>query len=209
MRLERLTRSGGTAVILTPTEFLEIRMLRSGQMAEAEDPTRPDAGSSLPDEVIEVRYWRLSNKVVLICIASVVLILLMAEVIVPKNEQVGRESLPLLCGFCLLFAALGYLFRYMTIIRIDADGVTAERRSHAIRPTTVPWSEIMSCDFMVLRTPRGKVSKVTPVLKDSAGNVLFPSLANLNTAERTDQRRVFLALKSRFRKLDADPWDRS
>ncbi len=43
-----------------------------------------------------------------------------------------------------------------------------------------------------------------PILKDSAGNVLFPNLANLLTVSRADQLNVLQALKSRFGKLDSD-----
>jgi hypothetical protein len=176
--------------------------------AEARGPAQIGAGSVPPDDVVDVRFPRwISNVFVLVCCVVAVLIFLLAEVILPKNRQVGREYLPLNYGIWLAFAAVLYLLRFMTIIRIDDLGITAERRKYSIRPTTVPWNEILSCDFVVIRSPQGGVSRFVPVLKDSGGNVLFPNLANLNTASQVDQRRVFQSLKSRFRKLDPDPWE--
>jgi hypothetical protein len=170
---------------------------------------RSEASPVHPDDVVHVRYPRsISNLCVVVFLIFVVLILLITEVILPKTRLKDPENLPLCYGMLLVLVAISYLLRVLTIIRIDSQGVTAQRGHYSVRATTVPWNEIFSCDLVVSRSPRGDVLGFVPVFKDSAGNSLFPKLGiGLSSSSQADQRRVFRALKSRFRKLDPDPWE--
>ena len=174
-------------------------------MAERQPVTHGDTGSSAPVDVVDIRHPRsFSNVGVVLSLLVLVMIILSAEVFLPKNKQKGREALPGLYGMCIFFATTSYLVRYLPIIRIDQHGVAAHRRRYHLRATTVPWDEILSCDLVEVRSRLGTKSAMIPILKDSAGKVLFPNLANLLTVPRADQLKVLQALKPRFGKLDSE-----
>jgi hypothetical protein len=169
-------------------------------MPEPHQDPISERGSTPSDEVIDVRYpcW-ISNILVVVCLSFLAIIFVYLEVILPKNQQVGREPLPWFYGSCILFAAMFCLLRKMTIIRIDAQGVAAHRRPYSLTAAMVPWDEISSCDFVKVCVPGPMAPSVVPVLRDPAGRALFANLGNLRSASPADQRRVLQALESRFR----------
>ena len=169
-------------------------------MPEARQNPISDCGSTPSDEVVDVRYRRwISNIGVVVCLSCLALLFVLAEVILPKNQQVGREVLPSIYGILFLFAAVSYLLRKMTIIRIDAQGVAAHRRPYSLTATMVPWDEIATCDFVRVGYPGPWAPSVIPVLRTSTGNALFANIGNLRSASKADQRRVLRAFESRFR----------
>ncbi len=143
-------------------------------MGESQPAASDETGSLTPVDVVDVRHPRShSNVLVVACLICLVTIFLTAEVVVPKNKQTGRWSLPLNYGIWIFAATMSYLFRYLPIIRIDAHGVAAHRRQFDIRATLVPWDEILSWDFVEVRSRWNEASGTIPVFKDSAGNVLL------------------------------------
>ncbi len=169
---------------------------------------RSEAGQEHPDDVVDVRYSRsVSNLALVPFLIFIVLIFLITEVILPKTRVKDPEYLPACYGMLLVCAMMSYRLRFQTVIRIDTQGVTALRWPYPIRPTTVPWNEILSCDLVVIRSRRGTVLLFVPVFKGAAGNNLFPNMTNLNSLTQADQRKVFQSLKARFLKSDPDPWE--
>ena len=113
----------------------------------------------------------------------------------------------MLYSLIVVFGVLSYWLRYMTIIRIDETGVSAPRTGCSFWPTTVPWSQIASCELVVVRDTWDKVVVTYPVLKNASGEVLFAGLrANFLHANPGDQQKVLQALEMRFPKLEVDPW---
>ena len=134
-------------------------------------------------------------------------IFVFAELIIPRQAQTGRECLSWLYALFLGFAALSYVLRYFGIPPDRSTGGDA-CRGLSLWPTTVSWTEISSCDLVVVRDTFGEIAFAYPVMKDSQGKDLFPGLAaNLGWASREDQLRVLQILKRRFPKLDLDPWE--
>jgi hypothetical protein len=132
-------------------------------------------------------------------VACVVAIVVLSEVIQPKDRQIGREYLLLVYAEFLTFAALGYLIRYVRIIRIDARGVTAHRRTgYGLRSALVPWEEIDSVDVVEVNAAFGPGRCVIPVLKDLSGDVLFKGLTNLRSVSADERAKVIRALEARF-----------
>jgi hypothetical protein len=193
------------ARLLVDRGLKAVGLSRSGRLVEARRPAEPNSGYDPVEEVIEIRYPRSqTNGWVLVCLIFVAMMFVLFEVIIPKRDQRGREHLPLLYGMFLGFAAIGYLMRYVKIIRIDPLGVTAYRTKYLIRPTMIPWSQIASCDLVVVRDTFGKVAVTYPVLRDAAGKKLFVGLAAAFAMTPEDQQVVLCALKQRFPKVDLD-----
>jgi hypothetical protein len=186
-----------------------IGLSRSGRIVEGRRPAEMTAQWKPTEDAIEVRCSRSqSTALASMCLGLVVLIVVTIEVIVPKHQQEGRELLFLLYAMLLGIAAYAYLMRYIKIIGIDPLGVTAARTQYSIRRTTIPWSQIASCDFVVVRDTLGTIALAYPVVKDATGKDLFPALAtNMTMATPEDQHKVLRYLKGRFSKLDLDPWD--
>jgi hypothetical protein len=144
----------------------------------------------------------------LICLGFGALIFLIAEVLIPRRAQTGREALPMLYGVFLGFAALAYLIGHIKIILIDDQGVTACPGSYTIRRATIPWSQIACCELVVHRDTFGKIAVAYPRFRGHDGKDLFPGLGwALSMASPQDQQKVLQSLKRRFPKLDSDPWE--
>ena len=189
--------------------YKALGLSRSGRMVEARRPAAMAPGYTPAEDAIEIQYPRLLfNVVPLTFLGFAGVTFLLTEVIIPRQDQERREFLPLLYGVLLGLAALTYFMRYIVIIRIDARGVTAARTPYSIRPTTIPWSRIASCDLVVIRDTFGKITVAYPVMKDVEGRDLFRGLSGgLAMASADDQQKVLRYLKGRFPKLDVDPWE--
>jgi hypothetical protein len=185
-----------------------VGLSRSGRMTEGRRPASA-VSEFVPGEAIEVRCRStLSNGLALTCLAMAAVVFLLSEVVIPKAHQTGREALPALYGMFLGLGALCYLLRYIKVIRIDADGVTAHRNGYSILPTKIPWDQVASCDLVAIRDTFGKIVVTYPVMKDVAGKDLFSGLMQgFAAASSEDQQRVLHSLKQRFPKLDIDPWE--
>lgn len=170
-----------------------------------EDPIS-ESGSTPSDVVVHVRHPRwMWNSFAVAWLSLVAIVFFYPEEIPPKDQQLGREFLPWGYGICIFFAAMSYLIGKKTIIRIDAQGVTAERRRSSLTATTVPWDEIASCDFVKVGYPGPWAPSVIPVFRGQAGDVLFPNIGDLRSASKSDQARVLQALESRFGKPVTPP----
>ncbi len=188
--------------------FKAFGLSRSGRMVEGRRPAAMASESTSVEDVVDIQCSRsVSNALVLMCLVPFALIFLAVEVLAPKHGT-GREVLPLLYAIFLGSAAYMYLMRYITIIRIDAQGVTAHRKPYSIRRTTIPWSRIASCDLVVTRNTFGEIALAYPVMKGVDGKDLFVGLAQaMAMAIPEDQLKVLRSLKGRFPKLDLDPWE--
>jgi hypothetical protein len=167
-----------------------------------------DSENSWPrsNEVIDVRYPRwMSNIGVAISLFCLAMIFVMMEVTLPTNQQVGRELILCSYGQWILCGTMSYLLRRMTIIRIDANGVAANRKSYSLTAKLVPWSEIASCEFVEVRGLGPWPLTVVPVPRDAEGKALFANLGNLRAASKSDRRRVEQAFKSRFQNAAGQP----
>src|SRR5262249_8862253 len=153
------------------------------EMATGREVGVPNNGFMQSSDVIDVRYPRwISNICALLPLSILALIFVQSEVVLTRDQQTGREWLPLIFGFFAFFAVFFCLLRRMTIIRIDALGVAAPRRPWSLTATMVPWDEISSCDFVETQGPGLLGRGVVPVLRGPAGNALFANLSNLKTA---------------------------
>ncbi len=189
--------------------FKAFGLSRSGRMVEGRRPAAMAPESTADEDVVEIRCSRsLSNALALMCLVPFAPMVLFVEVLLPRNAVEGREYFLLLYAMFLGFAALGYLVRFITVIRIDAQGVTTYRKSYSIRRTTIPWSRIASCDLVVIRNTFGEIAVAYPIIKNVDGEDLFVGLAQgMAMAIPEDQLKVLRSLKRRFPKLDMDPWE--
>jgi hypothetical protein len=186
-----------------------VGLSQSGQMVEARRPAEVSHWNTPVEDVVEIRCARsISNGLALTYLGFAALVFVLFEVIIPRVHQEGRELLTVLYGLLLCAAALAYRMRYTKIIVIDSRGVTAARIQYSFWRTTIPWSQIASCELVVIRDVIGQVATAHPVLKDADGKDLFRGLgASLTMALPGDQQRVLRALKGRFPTLDRDPWE--
>jgi hypothetical protein len=164
--------------VLVDRALKALGLSRSGRMVEGRRPSITTPESASVEDVIEVRCRRsLWMGMMLMLLGIAAFIFLLTEVLIPKNAQEGREYLPLLYGMCLGLAALMYVLKYIKIIRIDSQGVMSYRTPYSIRPTTIPWSRIASCDLIAVRDTFGKIVVNYPVMKGADGKELFRGLA--------------------------------
>jgi hypothetical protein len=181
---------------------------RSGRMLEGRRPAALPAASPPAEDVVEIRLSRaLSNSLLIGWLGMGALVFVLAEVIIPRHDQTGRDGLPWLYGLILGMAALSYLLRHFHILRADDQGIAAAA-GLPIWTTRIPWRRIASCDLVVCRNTLGEVSAAYPVMKDAEGKELLRGLAlHLGWAAPADQQRLLRVFKKRFPKLELNPWE--
>jgi hypothetical protein len=184
--------------------FTASGLSRAGRIVEGRRPApHPPGPAPADDTVCLTARGACWVRIAAVSVLIAVLVFALAEVVIPKSEQIGREALPLLYGMFLGFAALACAMRFLlqTVVRADGRGVTVAGR-------TVPWGDIADCDVVVDRDLFGDIRVTYPVLRNAAGRDLFPGLSfTMSQAPRRDQQWLIEVLKRRFPKLDRDPWD--
>jgi hypothetical protein len=178
---------------------LLFRFLGLSRAARTVDELRPVPSESTESggrEVVVARLYRpfLMNIGVSYLFFGFLLVFL-AFWLIPKNQQTGREVLPVLLGIVFGVGFVCLAIRNQFVVRMDPGGILA---CPAWLRTYIPWEKIASCDIAIGYNVFGEPATVVPVFKDQRGKELLR--LNLSTAPPVDKDRMLKYIQEKLPK---------